>query len=125
MIRRCVALLQLVCVGAIVTAPSAHAIDAVTYEVSSDSIPVASIEYVDQSGRKLLESMPLPWRLDLSLDDAMGPAGRGAQLRADWRPIAGPSQWVTVQIYSNGKLLCQSNLDVGNATCYGNTPHNA
>lgn len=112
-----------VCAGALLTAPSAHATDAVTYEVISDSIPVVDVEYVDKSGRKLLQSVSLPWRVDLPLDDAKGPTGRGAQLRAAWRRIAGPAQWVTVQISSNGKVLCRSNTDVGNATCYGNTPH--
>jgi hypothetical protein len=82
-----------------------------------------NVEYVDDTGRKLLESVPLPWRLDVALDDAMGPTGRGAQVRADWRPAARPAQRVTVRIFSDGELLCQSILDVGNATCYGNTPH--
>jgi len=108
----------------VVAAPSAHAADAVTYEISSDSIPkMNSVEYVDATGRKLLNNVQLPWRLDVPLDDAGGPTGRGAQLRVDWRPSAWPSRWVVVAIHSNGKLLCQTTLDVGNATCYGNTPH--
>jgi hypothetical protein len=104
-------------------APPAHATDSVTYEVMSDRISLVSVEYVDDTGRKLLTSVPLPWRLDVALDDAQGPTGRGAQVRADWRPTARLAQWVTVRIFSNGELLCQSILDVGNATCYGNTPH--
>lgn len=109
--------------AAAVWAPPAHATDAVTYEVVSDRIPTMNVEYVDGTGRNLLEAVPLPWRLDVTLDDAKGPTGRGAQVRADWRWAARPAQWVTVRIYSNGTLLCQSILDVGNATCYGNTPH--
>jgi hypothetical protein len=46
-----------------------------------------------------------------------------AQLRADWRPTAAPARWVTVRISQGDRLLCQSTLDVGNVTCYGNTPH--
>jgi hypothetical protein len=110
-------------VAAAVLAPWARANDVVTYEIVSDSIPMVSVEYVDQSGRKLLKTVPLPWRFDVPLDDPRGPIGHGAQVRADWRPLAGPSRWVTVRIYDGADLLCQSTLDVGNATCYGNTPH--
>ena len=110
-------------IGAAILAPPAHASDAVTYEVVSERISTISVEYVDQTGRKLLKSVPLPLRLDVTLDDAKGPTGPGAQVRADWRPSARPSLWVIVRIYSNGQLLCQTTLDVGNATCYGNTPH--
>jgi hypothetical protein len=111
-------------VAAVVAAPAAGAADAVTYDVLADqAIPVMSVEYIDATGRKLLEHVPLPWRLDVTLNDAEGPTGRGAQLRADWRRWAWPGRWVRVNIYSNGELLCQSTLDIGNATCYGNTPH--
>ncbi|RUP30782.1 MAG: hypothetical protein EKK51_16145 [Mycolicibacterium sp.] len=103
--------------------PLAHATDTVTYEVVSDSISLMNVEYVDQTGRKLLRDVPLPWRLDIPLDNADGPTGRGAQVRADWRPTAGSGRWVVVSIYSDGKLLCKSAIDVGNATCYGNTPY--
>jgi hypothetical protein len=124
MTRNWVAALPLILgIGAAVLAPPAHASDAVTYEVVSERISMMSVEFIDQTGRKLLESVPLPWRLDVTLDDAKGPTGRGAQVRADWRPTARPSLWVIVRIYSDGQLLCQTTLDVGNATCYGNTPH--
>jgi hypothetical protein len=121
--QRVAALPLIVGVAATVLAPAARASDAVTYEVVSDSIPQVSVEYVDESGRKLLTSVPLPWRLNVTLDDARGPIGPGAQVRADWRPIAAPAHWVIVRIYQGADLLCQSTLDVGNATCYGNTPH--
>jgi hypothetical protein len=124
MTRNRVAALSLILgIGATILAPPAHASDAVTYEVVSERISTIGVEYVDQTGRKLLRSVPLPWRLDVTLDDAKGPTGPGAQVRADWRPTARPSLWVIVRIYSNGQLLCQTTLDVGNATCYGNTPH--
>lgn len=108
-----------------VTAPAGPALasDTVTYEIVSNAIPVVDIEYVDQTGRKLITGVPLPWRMDVTLDDAQGPTGPGAQLRADWRRIRGQAKWVTVRILEGGKLLCQSTLDVGNVTCYGNTPH--
>jgi hypothetical protein len=104
-------------------APSAQASDSVTYEIVSDSIPTVDVEYVDQSGRRLVTGVTLPWRLDAVLDNPQGQTGPGAQLRADWRRIRGPAKWVTVRIYQGAQLLCQSTLDVGNATCYGNTPH--
>jgi hypothetical protein len=121
--NRVAALPLILAIGAAILAPPAHASDAVTYEVVSERISTINVEYVDQTGRKLLKSVPLPWRLDVTLDDAKGPTGGGAQVRADWRPTAQPSLWVIVRIYSNGQLLCQTTLDVGNATCYGNTPH--
>lgn len=112
----------------ILPAPSARAEDLVTYEVTSDDIGMLNLEYVDQTGRKVLHDVVLPWRLDVMLDDARGPVGQGAQIRVDWRWR--PSlewwkftRWVTVRIYSDGELLCQSTLYVSNATCYGNTPH--
>jgi hypothetical protein len=108
---------------AVAPASPALASDTVTYEIVSDAIPVVDIEYVDQTGRKLITGVPLPWRMDVTLDDAQGPTGPGAQLRADWRRIRGQAKWVTVRILEAGKLLCQSTLDVGNVTCYGNTPH--
>lgn len=103
--------------------PSAQAAETVTYEVISDSIPMADIEYVDQDGRRLITSIPLPWRIDVPIADAEGPTGQGAQVRADWRRIRGPYKWVTVRISQGGRALCESTLDVGNVTCYGNTPH--
>ena len=101
----------------------AHAAETVTYEIVSQSIPAVDVEYMTQDGRTLLVGARLPWRMDVALDDPRGPTGEGAQIRADWRGIRGPARWVTVRIYSNGEPLCQSTLDVGNVSCYGNTPH--
>jgi hypothetical protein len=71
----------------------------------------------------LITSIPLPWRIDVPIADAEGPTGQGAQVRADWRRIRAPYKWVTVRIIQGGRALCESTLDVGNVTCYGNTPH--
>ncbi|MDT5129264.1 MAG: hypothetical protein QOG79_814 [Mycobacterium sp.] len=120
---RAAALPLIVGVAATTLAPAAHAGDVVTYEVVSNTIPQVNVEYIDGSGRKLLEAVPLPWRLDVPLDDARGPTGRGAQVRVDWRPFKSKNRTVTVRIYDGADLLCQSTLDVGDATCYGNTPH--
>ncbi|MCW2689678.1 MAG: hypothetical protein JWR37_4568 [Mycobacterium sp.] len=110
-------------VASAMLAPTAHASDIVTYEVVSDTIPQANVEYVDASGRQLLEAVALPWRIDVTLDDARGPTGSGAQLRADWRPLKSKWRDVSVRIYDGPNLLCESSLDVGDATCYGNTAH--
>jgi hypothetical protein len=120
--RRAGPLSLIVGVTATLLAPAAHAGDVVTYEVVSNTIPLVNVEYVDGTGRKLLEGVPLPWRLDVPLDDARGPTGRGAQVRVDWRPLKSKNRTVTVRIYDGSELLCQSTLDVGDATCYGNTP---
>jgi hypothetical protein len=111
--------------AAIVSAPVAHAEDTVTYEIVSDFIPVVNIEYFDQSTRKSLQAVSLPWRTDVSVVNAVLPTRDGAELRADWRPYAGPGKWVTLRISVHGKVLCESTLDIGNATCYGNTPFTA
>ena len=121
--RRAAVLPLIVGVAAAMVAPTAHASDVVTYEVVSDTIPQANVEYIDASGRQLLEAVALPWRIDVTLDDARGPTGPGAQLRADWRPLKSKWRDVTVRIYDGPNLLCESTLDVGDATCYGNTPH--
>lgn len=104
-------------------ATPASAEDLVTYEIVSDSIPTVDVEYFDRDGRQHLMGVRLPWRQAVTLEDAKGPTGFGAQLRADWRGLRGPARWVTVRIYSGSTLLCQSTLDVGNIACYGNTPH--
>ncbi len=65
---------------------------------------------------------------------AISPTADGAELRADWRPNFRTAatvgrllqgQFVTVRISRDGKVLCESVLDLGNATCYGSVPHTA
>jgi hypothetical protein len=101
---------------------SAAADDIVTYEIFSGNVGIAAnVEYVDSQRRILIENVSLPWRMDTAV--AGGPDR--SEVRADWRPDTRekPNKWVTVRILHNGKILCQSTLDIGNATCYGNTPH--
>lgn len=103
-------------------APVASATGSVTYEIVSDDIGVVNVEYVDADGRHLVKDVSLPWRLDRPIADAEAQPPAGAQLRAEWWPQRAPSRWVTVRIFSQGKMLCESVLDVGNASCYGVTP---
>lgn len=111
--------------SSVALAPVAHADDIVTYEIVSDQVTKANIEYYDHSVRQSLVDVPLPWRMDAAVSD---PRSVSAEVRADWRssiaalPVWRPNKWVTVRIWSRGSLLCQNTLDVGNATCYGNTP---
>ena len=125
-------LLLLVAGGAaVVMAPHARAEDNVTYEVVSDDVATATVEYFDHSERKSLRDVPLPWRTSVTVVNAHSATTDGAEVRADWRPHAcdgrgwcpqaGPNKWVTVRIYFQGKILCQSTLDVGDAACYGST----
>ena len=107
----------------VVPAAPGYARRTVSYEIVSDSIHVVDVEYVDDGGRRLLPGVALPWRFEATLADPRGGTGVGAQLRADWRRTRGPARWVTVRIYDGPNLLCQSTLDVGNVSCYGNTPH--
>jgi hypothetical protein len=90
----------------------------VTYEIVSDTVGIVNIEYMDSQRRVLLEGVPVPWRMDTVV------AGKEkSEVRADWRPSARPNKWLTVRIIYQGEVICQSTLDIGNATCYGNTPH--
>jgi hypothetical protein len=116
---------------AISLAPSANAEDTVTYEVVSNDVAEATVEYFDSSERKVLAAVPLPWRTSVTVINARDPSTDGAEVRADWRPRvcdgrawcpeARPNNWVTVRIYLGGKVICESTLDVGNAACYGST----
>jgi hypothetical protein len=107
------------------SAPPARAGQSVTYEVVSNqnNVPTANVEYNEGSERKALQQVSLPWRLTVDVPDATSPTRQGAELRADWRPYRWRDKYVTVRIYLGDKLLCESTLDVGDATCYGSTPH--
>ncbi|WP_293002305.1 hypothetical protein [Mycobacterium sp.] len=119
----------------LVYAPAAHAEDTVTYQIFSDSVgELAGVEYRDTAGKHLLLDVPLPWTLTVPVVTATSPTSGGAELRADWRPnfrtaatVARVLQghFVTVRIMKGNDVLCESILDLGNATCYGNVPHTA
>lgn len=111
----------MVCLSALVNASVAWADEPVTYEVVSEDIGIANIEYQDSTGRVAQEGVTLPWRAEVMVHAVRNPPPDGSQVRADWRPIAGPAKWVSVRIIYKGKLICQNTLDVGNATCYGIT----
>jgi hypothetical protein len=124
--RRYVLATALCCAtAASVPVPVAHAQDTVTYEVVSDqgNVPAANVEYNEGSVRKALQQVPLPWRLTVDVPDAVSPTNMGAEIRADWRPYRWAFKYVTVRIYEGDNLLCETTLDVGDATCYGSTPH--
>lgn len=101
---------------------SAAADEVVTYEVVSDTVAVANIEYQDATGRRTVEGATLPWRIDAPARAVLDPPPMGNQVRADWRPSAAPTRWVSVRIVYRGKVICQNTLDVGDAACYGATP---
>lgn len=102
--------------------PSAAAADdLVRYEIYSDTVGLVNVEYMDSQRRRSIVGVSLPWRIDRVI-----PAGKEQSgVRADWRPSARPNKWVTVRVLNQGEVICQSTLDIGNATCYGNTPHMA
>jgi hypothetical protein len=123
--RRAAALigsLAAISIPVLINPSTARADESVTYEVVSGVITVANVEYEDLTGRVAVQNVPLPWRFDAKIVSVQAPPPSGSQVRADWRPTAGPSKWVSVRIIYQGKLLCQNTLDVGDATCYGITP---
>lgn len=119
----------------LVHAPLALAEDTVTYDIFSDSVgELAGVEYRDTSGKHLVQDVALPWSLTVPVLDATSPTADGSELRADWRPNFRTAatvgrvlqgHFVTVRIWKGSELLCESILDVGNATCYGSVPHRA
>ncbi|MEE3754938.1 MULTISPECIES: hypothetical protein [Mycobacterium avium complex (MAC)] len=121
--------------GGLLHAPVARAEDLVTYDIFSESVgQLAGVEYRDTSGKHLLQDVPLPWTLTVPVVKATSSTADGAELRADWRPDFRTAatvgrvlqgHFVTVRISRGGETLCESILDVGNATCYGNVPHTA
>ena len=119
------ALISIIYAG--ISAPLAHAADSVTYEVVSNDVATANVEYFELSQRKVLDGVQLPWRTSVMVPNAHSPSTDGAEVRADWRssiaalPVWRPGKWVTVRIYFRGEVLCENTLDVGNAACYGST----
>lgn len=121
--------------AAVMSAPAAHAEESVTYDVVSDVVPmVAKIEYRDSAGKQSLQAVPLPFHITVPVADAFSPTDSGAELRADWRPDFRTAatvgrvlqgKFVTVRISAGGRTICETTLDVGNATCYGSVPHSA
>ena len=117
-------------VSSVVAPPTAWAYDTVTYEVISDSVGAANIEYFDHSQRQVLNGAKLPWRADVTVVDPHSNSTEGAEVRADWRAYMPASPlppghpigyWVTVRISLRGKVICQNTLDLGDAACYGST----
>jgi hypothetical protein len=111
-------------IAAVVLAPLARAADSVTYEVISDSIAAADVEYFDHSERQALQHVALPWRITVAVLDAVKPTRDGSEIRADWRQYGRwRDKYVTARIYFRDSVLCESTLDVGDATCNGSVPH--
>lgn len=120
-IRLMIVCVAAVCLPVLVHPPTARADDLVTYEVVSDTVGVANIEYQTSTGRISAEAVALPWRMDTVVRTVDGPPPHGSQVRADWRPSAAPQRWVSVRILDRGKVICQNTLDIGDAACYGIT----
>lgn len=94
----------------------------VTYEVVSDEIGTANIEYFDGSIRQSLQNVPLPWRYTVPVGNPSSWGNDVAEVRADWRWAAAPNRWVTTRILFDGNARCENTLDIGNVACYGTTP---
>ena len=109
--------------------PVVRADEAITYEVLSDDIPTANIEYFDGTARQELHDAALPWRTTVKVADPRSLGFDGALVIADWRPghvpigpLGAPSlagKFVTVRILIENTVRCSNTLDVGDAACYG------
>lgn len=111
----------LMAVASVAHPAPAWADETVTYEVVSDYIESADIEYQGVSGRQWAFRAQLPWRTDTTVQAVLEAPPTGSQVRADWRGREAPGRWVSVRIIYRGQLVCQNTLDLGNATCYGIT----
>jgi hypothetical protein len=99
------------------SSPPAYADDIVTYEVISTSdIAAANVEYSDIAGRRELQQVPLPWRVNATVGNARS---NDAAISANWRPHDKPYHFVTVRVYTRGTLLCEVARDTGAGACYG------
>jgi len=108
-------------------APAAHAAPPVpvTYEViSTAGVPAANVEFFDGVRRQALTNVSLPWHITVMVPEPTSSGTDVAEIRADWRWLARPNGWVTTRVYLADKLRCENTLDVGDASCYGNTTFN-
>ncbi|MDT0426033.1 hypothetical protein, partial [Streptomyces evansiae] len=64
----------------VVNPPVARADDLVTYEVISDQIGMANIEYQDSTGRIFAQNIVLPWRADATVHAARDAPPDGSQV---------------------------------------------
>lgn len=101
--------------------PSASASEVVTYEIVSETVSSATVQYQDETRRVFAGLVRLPWRADVPVSSVRGAPPEGSQVRADWRPERAPNRWVSVRIIHAGKVICQTTLDIGTAACYGIT----
>ncbi|MBV0918563.1 MmpS family transport accessory protein [Mycobacteroides chelonae] len=99
---------------------AAHADDkTVTYEVTSSSATTANVQYWDGTEMQPADGVTLPWKVDAPVGDLSRGAKtpNHAEIKADWRSTATPDAPVTVRIYLNDKVVCQSTTGTGEADC--------
>lgn len=117
--RMLLAALATTVASAVVSAPVARADQSVTYEVISDRVATADLDYFDGATRQRVQNVALPWRTTVS----MANPGVKARLAADWRrdktALWQPGGWVTVRLYIDGTPGCEVTLDIGTAICNG------
>ncbi|MFA4080989.1 MmpS family transport accessory protein [Mycobacteroides salmoniphilum] len=99
---------------------AAHADDkTVTYEVISSTATTANVQYWDGTEMQPADGVTLPWKVDATVGDLSRGAKipNHAELKADWSSTATPDAAVTVRIYLNDKVVCQSTTGTGEADC--------
>lgn len=117
MIFRFVVTAVIIGILALAAPPPARADDIVTYEVLTTSdIAAVNVEYSDISGRRALQQVPLPWRINATVGNARS---NDAEIIANWRPHDKLYHFVTVRVYTRGTLLCENIRDTGDGACYG------
>lgn len=93
--------------------PQAHADGVVRYEVISNFIGSADVDFTDGSGRTTLAGVTLPWRANVAVRN---PYSVDTTLRVTWQG-AQRYKWVKIRIYTRGSLLCEGTFDVGDGAC--------
>lgn len=89
----------------------------VTYEVISDAITNANVEYFDGTASQQVDNVTVPWKTDATVGDLGNGAKQAnhAEMKVSWTPI--PGEVVTTRITYKDKVICQNTVDTGQASC--------
>lgn len=99
---------------------TAHADDkTVIYEIVSDTVTKANVQYFDGTELQPGEGITLPWKVEAKVGDMSRGAktANHAEIEADWTSSDDPTGAVTVRIYFQDKVVCQNTTATGTARC--------
>ncbi|SLG23558.1 MmpS family transport accessory protein [Mycobacteroides abscessus] len=119
-VRQLLTASAMACACALSFPAAAHADDkTVTYEVVSTTVSTANVQYWDGTEMQPADGVTLPWKVDATVGDISRGAKtpNHAEVKANWSASADPDSAVTVRIYLNDKVVCQSVTGTGETDC--------